>query len=322
VDSATGASPAAPFSTLTFCRKLEVRSLLLGSLREFFLHRKFVEVETPIRVRSPGIDPYIDALPAGNGFYLATSPELEMKKILALGAGRIFQVTRAFRADEAGPLHNPEFSILEWYEAGEEYSRTMSLTEELVRNAAGTLAAAGIATAARNWPQPFMKISVDEAFEAAAGWLPSLSFDADRFFRDLIEKVDPRLASMGAVFLYDYPAELGALARPKEGLPSQCERFELYLDGIETCNGFGELTDAAEQRRRFDRDNDKRREDGRDPYPMDEEFLAAMERGLPDCSGNALGIDRLLLALTSLRSLQDVTLLSSRKAVAGGGTFA
>ena len=307
-----GASPQAPFSELPLLRKLEVRARFLSGLRRFFTERKFLELETPVRVSCPGIDPYIDALPAGSDRWLATSPELEMKKTLAFGARQIFQLTRAFRADESGPLHHPEFSLLEWYEAGEDYGRTMDITEKLVLDASDLLTGEGILTAARSWPRPFERISVDDAFAAAARWRPSEEFAAKRFFRDLIEKVEPALASKGAVFLCDYPAELGALARLKEGNPEVCERFELYLDGIEICNGFSELTDAGEQRRRFERDNARRLKEGRDAYPVDEAFLDALQSGPSECSGNALGIDRLLLALTGLRNLEDVTLLSSR----------
>ena len=307
-----GAPPQAPFSELPLLRKLEVRARFLNGLRRFFTERRFLEIETPVRVSCPGIDPYIDALPAGTDRWLATSPELEMKKALAFGARRIFQITRAFRADESGPLHHPEFSLLEWYEAGEDYGRTMEITEKLVLEAAGLLAEEGIVTAARSWPRPFERISVDDAFAESARWRPSEEFIAERFFRDLMERVEPALASKGAVFLCDYPAEVGALARRKEGRPEVCERFELYLDGIEICNGFSELTDADEQRQRFERDNQRRVREGREAYTVDGEFLDALRSGPAECSGNALGIDRLLLATVGLRDLRDVTLLSSR----------
>lgn len=310
--SSPGAPPQRPFSKLPLLRKLEVRARFLEGLRLFFRNQDFLEIETPVRVSCPGIDPYIDALRAGEDRWLATSPELEMKKTLAFGAQRIFQITRAFRADESGPLHHPEFSLLEWYEAGEDYGRTMDVTERLILNAADLLAGEGIVTAARSWPRPFERISVDDAFAAHADWRPSEEFAADRFFRDLIEKVEPALAPKGAVFLYDYPSELGALARHKEGAPEVCERFELYLDGIEVCNGFSELTDADEQQQRFERDNERRLQDGRDPYPVDEAFIDALRSGPARCSGNALGIDRLLLALSGLRNLGDVSLLSAR----------
>ena len=151
---------------------------------------------------------------------------------------------------------------------------------------------------------------MDEAFASNAGWRPSEDYRADPFFRDLIEKVEPALARRGALFLTDYPEPAGALAQRKKDDPLVCERFELYLDGLEICNGFTELTDPAEQRARFERDNESRKLAGRDPYPSDEAGLTALETGLPPCAGNALGVDRLFMALTGQRRLADVTLLA------------
>lgn len=298
-------------TTLPWRERLHRRDLLLRSLRRFFQRRDYIEVETPIRVLSPGIDPYIDALPAGEQFFLATSPELEMKKLLAAGMDRIFQITRAFRADEKGDLHSPEFSLLEWYSVGEDYGDLMKMTEALVREAGTALEEAGIATAADRWPSPFPRITVDEAFRRHAGWEPSRAFEADLFFRDMVEKVEPGLAAEGALCLTDYPAPAGALARKKPENPKVCERFELYIEGIEICNGFTELTDPIEQVERFERDNEERRRLGKCVYPIDGEFVSALESGLPPCAGNALGIDRLLLALTGQRRLSNVTLLAA-----------
>jgi lysyl-tRNA synthetase class 2 len=283
---------------------------MVQRIRRFFRGRGYVEVETPLRVASPGIDPYIDALPAGEGCYLATSPELEMKKLMTSGLERIFQVTRAFRADESGDLHNPEFSILEWYCAGKDYFDFMDLTEELVRECGETLGEAGVPTPVSAWPRPFARIAVDDAFQSHAGWKPSRSFSPDPFFMDLVDKVEPGLSGEGAAFLFDYPEQVGSLARRRPDNPRLCERFELYLDGTEICNGFTELTDAAEQRLRFARDNKERERLGKMPYPVDRRFLEALESGLPPCAGNALGVDRLLLALTGSRRLADVSCLS------------
>jgi lysyl-tRNA synthetase class 2 len=308
----TGNTAALPWK-----ERLRRRDILLRSLRRFFQRRNYIEVETPIRVLSPGIDPYVDALPAGGQFFLATSPELEMKKLLAAGMDRIFQVTRAFRADEAGDLHSPEFSLLEWYSVGEDYGDLMETTEKLVREAGAALEDAGIATAAERWPSPFPRITVDEAFRRHAGWEPSRAFEADLFFRDMVEKVEPELASQGALCLTDYPAPAGALARKKPEDPKVCERFELYLEGIEICNGFTALTDPVEQVERFERDNEERKRLGKCAYPIDGEFVSALESGLPPCAGNALGIDRLLLALTGSRRLAEVTLLGEGRAAYG-----
>jgi lysyl-tRNA synthetase class 2 len=280
-------------------------------MRRFFRERDYVEVETPLRVACPGIDPYIDALSSGKDHFLATSPELEMKKLLRSGLERIFQVTRAFRADESGDLHHPEFSILEWYCTGETYHDLMDLTEALVRECAAAMDESGVPGTHPGWPGPFLRTTVDDAFASYAGWEPSRSFDPDRFFRDLVDKVEPGLAGEGAVFLHDYPEPAGSLARRRADDPLLCERFELYLDGVEICNGFTELTDADEQRRRFDRDNRERERLGKKPYPVDTRFLEALEAGIPSCAGNALGVDRLFLTLTGSRRLSDVSLLSA-----------
>jgi lysyl-tRNA synthetase class 2 len=306
-----------PFLTLPFRERLRLRARVLDALRGRFRERGFLEVETLQRVLCPGIDTHVDALPAGPGFWLATSPELEMKKLLARGIPRIFQVARAFRAGERGDRHHAEFTLLEWYAAGEDYRDLMAFTEELVREVAGLLEGAGVRTRFPAWPAPLPRLTVDAAFERWAGWTPSAAFDADRYFEDLVEKVEPRLADLGAVFLVDYPAPAGALARRKPGNPAVCERVELHLDGLEICNGFSELTDAREQEERFVRDNAERVRLGKEPYPVDPRFLDALAAGMPASAGNALGVDRLLMALVGATRLEEVTLLAGRGAPGG-----
>jgi lysyl-tRNA synthetase class 2 len=302
----------ARYGMLPLAERLRLRDLVLRRLRLWFHERGYVEVETPQRVVCPGIDAHVDAIPAGEGRYLATSPELEMKQLLAAGLPRVVQVARAFRADERGERHSAEFTLLEWYAAGEDYRDLMASTEELVAAAAAVLEGEGIATRLAAWPRPFPRLGVDEAFERWAGWRPSRGFDEERFFEDFVTKVDAPLANLGAVYLVDWPAPAGALARRSAADPAVCERVELVLDGVEICNGFSELTDAGEQRERFERDNAERVRRGKNPYPLDLRFLAALQAGLPACAGNALGVDRLLLALTGCRRLADVTLLADR----------
>jgi lysyl-tRNA synthetase class 2 len=292
--------------------RLRLRDLVVRRLRAWFQQRGYVEVETPQRVACPGIDAHVDALPAGEGLFLATSPELEMKKLLAAGLPRIVQLARAFRAGERGERHHAEFTLLEWYAAGEDYSDLMAATAELVAEAAAALEAEGVATRLAAWPRPFPRLGVDEAFARWAGWRPSRAFDEDRFFEDFVEKVEPRLAELGAVFLVDWPAPAGALARRSAADAAVCERVELLLDGLEICNGFSELTDPREQRERFERDNTERLRRGKAAYPLDERFLDALESGVPASAGNALGVDRLLMALTGSRRLAEVSLLSGR----------
>ncbi len=297
------------FASLPLAERLRLRDLVLRRLRRWFHDRGYVEVETPQRVRCPGIDAHIDAIAADDGLYLATSPELEMKKLLAAGCRRIVQVARAFRADERGERHNAEFTLLEWYAAGEDYHTLMASTEELVAEAAAVLEHEGVTTRLATWPRPFTRMGVDEAFERWAGWRPSRDFDEERFFEDFVTKVESHLEALGAVFLADWPAPAGALARRSGDDPAICERVELVLDGIEICNGFSELTDPHEQAERFERDNAARVARGKQPYPPDQRFLDALTSGLPACAGNALGVDRLLMALTGSRRLTDVTLL-------------
>jgi lysyl-tRNA synthetase class 2 len=300
----------APYGARPLAERLRLRDLVVRRLRGWFQARGYVEVDTPQRVACPGIDVHIEALPAGEGLFLATSPELEMKQLLASGLRRIVQVARAFRAGERGERHHPEFTLLEWYAAGEDYRDLMATTEELVAEAAAALESGGAATRLGAWPTPFTRLGVDAAFARWAGWRPSRSYDEERFFRDFVTKVEPRLGELGAVFLADWPTPAGALARRASGDPAVCERMELFLDGLEICNGFSELVDAREQRERFERDNAARALRGKTPYPPDQRFLDALASGVPPCAGNALGVDRLLMALTGCRRLAEVTLLA------------
>ena len=297
------------YAARPLAERLRLRDLLVRRLRGWFHERGYLEVDTPQRVACPGIDIHLDAIPAGAGRHLATSPELEMKKLLAASCARIFQIGRAFRAGERGERHSPEFTILEWYAAGEDYRDLMASTEELVAAAAAELEEAGVPTRLGAWPRPFARLAVDEAFARWAGWRPARAFDEARFFEDFVARVEPRLAGLGAVFLADWPAPAGALARRKAGDPAVCERVELFLDGVEICNGFSELTDAGEQEERFARDNAERARRGSEPYPVDRAFLDALRSGIPPCAGNALGVDRLLMALTGSQRLAEVTLL-------------
>jgi lysyl-tRNA synthetase class 2 len=216
----------------------------------------------------------------------------------------------AFRKDELGERHNPEFTMLEWYRADASVEDVMRDTEELVAQVtSGQVQVGGRTHAAR---PPFRRMTVIEAYAAFAGHsadetLEMAARDEDRFFRVLIEKVEPGLLAQGAaVFLTEYPASQASLARNKLEDPRVAERFELYVAGVELCNGFGELTDAVEQRARLLRDLEVRAERGLPAYPIDERFLNALEQGLPPCAGNALGIDRLVALACGTRQIRDV----------------
>lgn len=295
--------------------KLAARARALASAREFFASRGYVEVETPIAVPSPGLDLHLDAyaLEAEGDRprrFLSTSPEYQMKRLLADGAGRVFQITRAFRSGERGERHNPEFTILEFYRPHAGVDAVMRDTEQLVaRLTGGSVTIDGRVIDLR---PPFARIGVLDAFERFAGVakgeaLRLADHDEDAFFEKLAFVVEPRLAELPhAVFLDDYPASQASLARKKPGDPRLAERFELYVAGVELCNGFGELVDPVEQRLRLERDQAERARRGKPVYPIDERFLDALARGVPPSAGNAIGFDRLVALTAGSRRIADV----------------
>ena len=287
---------------------VKLRSELMASIRGFFFERGYLEVETPVAVRTPALELHIDACPAGGG-YLRTSPELHMKRLLCAGYERIFQIGPCFRSGERGELHNPEFTMLEWYRTNADYMDILSETRGLLRHAIKQCTG-------KLWFEKdgkkvdlgadWVSFSVPELFKKSAGWNPAVHFDERRFDEDLVNCIEPRLPKDRPVVLRDYPAEAAALARLKAGNRRLAERWELYLGGIEVANAFSELTDAAEQRQRFEECARKRLAMGRETYELDGEFLAALETGMPSCAGIALGIDRLVMLFAGLDSLDDV----------------
>jgi lysyl-tRNA synthetase class 2 len=290
-------------------RKLERRARLVSVVRAFFEARDFLEVETPVLVPSPGLDVHLDAFAVGER-YLSTSPEYAMKRLLADGYPRIFQIAKAFRRDELGEHHNPEFTMLEWYRAPGSVEDVMRDTEQLV--AAVTGGTLLLEEQPHDTRPPFLRMTVVEAFERFAGVRPEQTLalaehDEESFFRLLIDRVEPGILKLArAVFLTEYPASQASLAQRKPTDPRVAERFELYAGGVELCNGFGELTDPVEQRERLERDRRTRAARGLPDYPIDKKFLAALERGLPPCAGNALGLDRLIALACGSRRIGDV----------------
>jgi lysyl-tRNA synthetase class 2 len=277
-----------------FTQLLKIRHTVNKKIRNFFNDAGYIEVETPCRVKCPGIDPYIDAIPAGSGFYLATSPELQMKRLLILGISRLYQITHAFRSNEHGSLHNSEFTMLEWYRTGTDYWGIMDETEQLLRY----LMEGDFESKYSETPHaPFQRMSVDKLFRDQAGWEPSKAWDEDRYFIDWVNKIDPFLATRSVVFVHDFPAPLASLSKLKDDNATVCERFELFMRGLEIANAFTELTDPAEQEARFKMAVKKRRVMKKEEYVIDEKFLDALKTGIPACSGIALGIDRLIMAL-------------------------
>jgi lysyl-tRNA synthetase class 2 len=325
----------APSATLA---ALARRAELLRRLREFFDKRGFIEVETPLL--APEVIPELHiepiagdcplflpgkvrrqssstqekgTIPFGEWWFLQASPELHMKRLLAAGAKAIYQATRSFRAGERGRLHNPEFTIVEWYRVGDDLEAGMDLLDDLMRSLLGV--------------PPARRTTYAEAFEEHAGINPhTASFDMlraattvsplpiDSADRDewlnllLATRIEPRLGRDRPEILYHYPASQSSLARVVSSSHGQevAERFELYYRGVELANGFHELTDAAEQRHRFEQINAARLSDGRPALPMPESLLAALKHGLSACTGCALGFDRLAMLAIGAESIDAV----------------
>jgi elongation factor P--(R)-beta-lysine ligase len=280
---------------------LRARSAIYSAIRRYFEGQRFVEVETPTFVPSPGLDPYVHSLgkiQRGERLdYLITSPEFHMKRLVVGGMPRIYQFARCFRAEELGSHHEPEFTLLEWYRAFADVSTVMRDTEEVVRAAfcvCGTLP--------QQLQGTFEVMTVQAAFTDYAGVTDvsrMATEDPERYFSLWVDCIEPALAKReGPVFLTRFPLSMAALAQPCHDDPRFAERFELYYRGLELCNGYGELTDPGEQRVRFEREIERRRRNGEPLYPVDERFLAGLREGLPRASGNALGVDRLIALST------------------------
>jgi elongation factor P--(R)-beta-lysine ligase len=288
--------------------RLRQRAFILRETRRFFEDRGFLEIETPLVVACPGLDVHLDLLALEDGRYLITSPELQMKRLLVGGATEIFSLGRVFRADERGALHEPEFTMLEWYRAYAGAAEVMSDTEALVERLARALYGSAILPASGvDVSAPWARIRVDEAFERYAGLaLDNVLPDEERYHRVMAELVEPRLGRGRPVFLTHYPIEMASLARAHEDEPRFADRFEAYVEGVELSNGFGELTCPVEQRARHEADLLARGALGKKVPPLDERFLAALEEGMPPSGGNALGFDRLVMLLLGASRIEDV----------------
>jgi lysyl-tRNA synthetase class 2 len=296
---------------------LQSRDALLQSIRAFFHSEGFIEVETPIRMKTPCMELHIDAEPSGDR-WLRTSPELYHKKLLARGARKIFEIGKCFRQGERGDRHHPEYTLLEWYRAEADYTAMLTDTRHLLASlksppaegcpqGRGGFSNVREKTAGRNAvaSNDWKIFTIAEVYEQFAGWNPVEAFEADRFDFDMVEKIEPNLPKDAPVILMDYPAECCALARLKPDNPKIAERWELYLGGIEIANAYSELTDPVEQRARFEKWGEQRRALGKTVYPIDEEFIQCLEK-LPPSGGCALGIDRLLMALTGTNTIDDI----------------
>ncbi|WP_445681152.1 EF-P lysine aminoacylase EpmA [Radicibacter daui] len=322
---------------------LAARARIQSAFRGWFGAAGFAEVETPSLQVSPGLEVHLIAFAtelrgpyAGEArqLYLHTSPEFAMKKLLAGGMERIFQFARVWRNGERSPTHHPEFTMLEWYRTGVTYEALMEDCVALVRAAFTT---AGRRMADRGGMTcdvfaPWERLSVADAFTRHTGidvlatapdpWAPDVTLLAeaarkagitphdgdtweDLFFRILLERIEPHLGEGAPTILCDYPVSMAALSRPSPKDGRVAERFELYVSGVELANAFSELTDPAEQRRRFEADMDMKERLYGERYPIDEDFLAAVA-AMPDCAGIALGFDRLVMLATGAQKLEEV----------------
>ncbi len=289
-------------------RCLEVRSRVVRLIRGFFEAEGFLEVQTPILTGAPAPEVHIRPIQADGGRFLTTSPELYMKRLLAAGYERIFQITQAFRGGERGRLHHPEFAILEWYRAQADYRVLQEDCLRLVRHVCGALTP-GSGPFFRGAPlaagAPWGRFTVREAFRRFAGWEPGPEPDADRFDLDMVEKVEPRLGFPAPCFLEDYPRAQAALARLKPGQEDVSERFELYWAGIELANGFSELTDPTEQHARFREALAAKFASEGIRYPLPEDFLKSLPHLRP-CAGIAFGVDRFAMIVSGAEDLDAV----------------
>jgi lysyl-tRNA synthetase class 2 len=303
------------------------RAELYKTIRRFMEERDIMEVHTPVLSLYGNPDPNLSSFrtlfhsPSDSGvtrYYLNTSPEFAMKRLIAAGSGSIYQICKVFRDDEAGPKHEPEFTMLEWYRVGYDHHQLMDEICELL---------------SRFGYYDIERISYGEVFESCTGLNPhdadndallnkckyygfESSSDDRAVYLDFIfsHSVARSLASNRAVLLYDFPACQASLAKIRMDSVPVAERFELFINGLEIANGFHELCDAQEQLVRFQADNMKRKKSGLDEIPIDDRLIASLKHGLPNCAGVALGLDRIFMQMKGLNSLEEVLAFSSRGA--------
>lgn len=301
--------PSAPIAAL------KARAQLLHAIRQYFFERAVLEVETPLLSQSGNTDPEIQSVTTTDRRYLRTSPEFPMKRLLAAGSGDIFELGRVFRAGESGSNHNPEFTMLEWYRLGISYHQLMDEVADLVKTCSQG--------AFDNWPQqrltylelfeqylninPFEADAKEMAAVAARHGITDIDLNRRQWLDLLISHIiQPALPADGLTFIYDFPADQAALAKITDTSPPVAQRFELYLGQTELANGYQELTNATQQQQRFDAENAARLRRGETMNQIDHHLVAALQSGLPECAGVALGVDRLLMAICQLKSIGEV----------------
>jgi lysyl-tRNA synthetase class 2 len=300
---------------------LHLRAEILSKIRAFFADRDVLEVETPLLATAPVTDLHLHALSCqyrgpgsgdGRDLYLQTSPEFAMKRLLAADSGPIYQICKALRDGEAGTRHNPEFTMLEWYRPGWDHHRLMDEMDDFLAVVLESRSAERL-----TYADAFERYAGLDAFSASEEELhnrvaalgiedPKGLSRNDHLDLLLTHVMEPKLGHCQPTYIHDYPASQAALARVRDGDPPVAERFEVFAEGVELANGYHELTDPDEQRRRFEADLEARRSRGLPEVPVDNHLLAALEHGLPDCAGVALGVDRLVMLAAGTRDISEV----------------
>lgn len=302
-------SPSSFETLLPVTKNLIARAKIASLLRAAFEAAHFIEVETPVGILAPAAEEFIEA-PRAEGFFLRTSPELQMKRLLAAGMERIYQLGPCFRMGENGRRHRSEFTMLEFYQVGTDYLQLLDFTQSFLLSICRGLH--GTSSFSFNGQRIHLEkleiIPVREAFQRFAGENADKCADEDGLFElVLVDKVEPALPKDRPCVLIDYPVRFGAFARPKASDPTLVERWEIYLGGIELANTYGELIDPAVQRERFKRFAETRRKLKLAEYPEPAAFLEAIDRGLPECAGSALGFDRLVMLLTDHADIAEIS---------------
>ncbi len=287
-------------------KALQKRALIIHAVRTFFHDNNFLEVETPLRLPSIIPEAHIDSF-GTEGWFLQTSPELCMKRLVSQGYERIFQICKCFRKNERSDKHLPELTMLEWYAKDETYLDLMNTCQNLVRYIAkktGDSGTINFQDKSIDLKKNFLKLSVKDAFLKFTDTTMEKACSTGKFDEIVSFEIEPNLGLDQPVFLYDYPVSLGALAKSKQDNPDLAERFELYIAGIELANGFSELIDPEEQKARFESELSSRKAQGKKNIPIPEKFLSDL-LNMPETAGIALGIDRLIMLFCNLTSIDN-----------------
>jgi len=286
---------------------LRLRAFIHDSIRDFFRSEGFLEVDTPLLTPTVAPEPHIAPFSV-NGWFLSPSPEMHMKRLLASGYGSMYQICHCFRKGERGSLHNPEFTMLEWYRLDADYMEIIRDTERLVLHVAASLGLGSTVdyqSRKIDLTPPWPRVTVRQAFLDAAGWDPVSRPDEGRFDADLVDNVLPGLPPDRPSVLADYPAAGAAMARLKAGDPRVAERAEVFIGGLELANAYSELADSAQLEKRFQSELERRKAEGSPDIPIPGRFLESTAN-LPPCGGIALGGDRLVMLFCDAASIDEV----------------